>query len=150
MRPGGIKRVDNRRGANLRDPRCRCVRYNRPETSKLSVFGWRGGPVVSDPRKDAATENQVCIRKQNRGENRRPDTSMCSVSCWRKAGASSARSKNGCGQENQRCGQPKGVNNERPDTMVRVWQREKCWVASDPRKDAAMRIKYVHNRRERE
>jgi hypothetical protein len=90
---------------------------------------------VSDPRKDAATENQVCIRKQNRGENRRPDTSMRSVWCWRKAGASSARSEKGCGQENQICAQPKGGNSERPDTMVRsvVWQREK-WVASDPRK----------------
>jgi hypothetical protein len=84
--------------------------------------------VVSDPKKDAATENQVCIRKQNRGENKRPDTSMRSVWCWRKAGASSARSEKGCGQENQRCGQPKGGNSERPDTMVRsvVWQREKC------------------------
>jgi hypothetical protein len=65
----------------LRDPRCRCVRYNRPEASELSVFGWREGPVVSGPRKDAATENQVCIRKHNRGENKRPDTSMRSVSC---------------------------------------------------------------------
>jgi hypothetical protein len=68
--------------------------------------------VVSDPRKDAATENQVCLRKQNRGENRRPDTSMRSVWCWRrKAGASSARS------EKDAARRIKDVDNRRASTM---------------------------------
>jgi hypothetical protein len=93
MRPRIIKSVDNRRGAKLRDPTRPCVWYNRPETLERSVCCWREERVASDRRKDAATENRVCIRKQNWGKNKRPDTSMRSVWCWRKAGASSARSE---------------------------------------------------------
>jgi hypothetical protein len=45
----------------------------RPNTSMRSVLCHREEWVASDPREDAATEDQIGTRKQKRGENRHID-----------------------------------------------------------------------------